>query len=274
MPNLDSGGAGVRLHGISQSAFDLIVEFEVSSEALYNKLYRRPTRPGGASGITVGIGYDCGYSTAAQIRSDWGEVLSASMVAALASVSGLTGTRAASALASVRNKVDVPWAAALAVLSNTSLPKYVALAAKLPNWDKLPPDCKGALVSLVYNRGASFGNSGSRYQEMRNIRSHMAAERFSAIPAELRSIKRIWAGDANLRGLLVRRDKEADLFQRGLKAPLEAAAPAEAAPPEPVPDVPPRPPDPAPHPQPAPQPQPSVWTAFFMAIAKLFKRSV
>lgn len=272
MPNLDSGAAGVRLHGISQTAFDLIVEFEVSSEVLYNKLYRRPTRPGGASGVTVGIGYDCGYSTAAQIRSDWGGVLPASMVAALASVAGLTRTRAASALASVRSKVDVPWAAALAVFSNTSLPKYVALAAKLPNWDKLSPDCKGALVSLVYNRGASFGNSGSRYQEMRNIRAHMAAERFSAVAAELRSMKRIWAGDASLRGLLVRRDKEADLFQRGLKAPVEAAAPVKP-PPESVPDVPPRPPDPAPLPQSAPQPQPSVWTAFFMALIGIFRRA-
>ena len=257
MPNPDSGAAGVRLHGISQAAFDLIVEFEVSGEAAYNKLYRRPTWPKGASGVTIGIGYDCGYSTAAQIRSDWGGLLSPSMVAALASVAGLTGSRAQAALATVRDKVDVPWTAALAVFSNTSLPKYVALAAKLPNWDKLSPDCKGALVSLVYNRGASFSNAGARYQEMRNIKAHMAAERFSAIPAELRNMKRIWAGDPGMRGLLVRRDKEADLFGRGLEpAPLAPAAPVG--------------PMPGPVTDPAPVSQPSAWAALFAVLAKLF----
>jgi len=263
MPNAAlAASAGVRLHGISQAAFDLIVEFEVSGEAAYNKRYRRPTRPGGASGITIGIGYDCGYSTAAQIRADWGGLLPADMVAELVKVAGVTGARAGAALASIRLKVDVPWASALAVFSYTSLPKYVALAANLPNWDKLSPDCKGALVSLVYNRGASFSNAGARYQEMRNIKAHMAAGRFSAIPTELRSMKRIWAGDASLRGLLVRRDKEADLFELGLKAPV-----AVKPPPEPVPDP------IAPDPVPKPLPQPSILAAFFMAIANLFKRA-
>jgi GH24 family phage-related lysozyme (muramidase) len=250
----------IQLHGISQAAFDLIVEFEVSSEAAYNQRYRKPTRPGGASGITIGIGYDCGYSTSAQIRADWGGLLPAAMVAELVKVAGVTGARAGAALASIRLKVDVPWDAALAVFSNTSLPKYVALAAKMPNWDKLSPDCKGALVSLVYNRGASFSNAGARYQEMRNIKAHMAAGRFSSIPTELRSMKRIWAGDASLRGLLVRRDKEADLFERGLKAPV-----AVKPPPEPVPD--PVAPDPAPQ----PLPQPPVWAAFFLAIIGIFR---
>jgi hypothetical protein len=264
MPNAaPPASAGERFHGISQAAFDLIVEFEVSGEAAYDTRYRRPTRPGAASGITIGIGYDCGCSTAAQIRSDSGEVLPAAMVVELVKVAGMTGTRAASALASVRLAVDVPWDVALAVFSNTSLPKYVALAAKLPNWDKLSPDCKGALVSLVYNRGASFSSAGARYQEMRNIKAHMAAGRFSAIPTELRSMKRIWAGDASLRGLLIRRDKEADLFERGLKAPVEPPAVAKP-PPEPVPDP------IAPDRVPQPLPQPSIWAAFSMVLVNLF----
>jgi hypothetical protein len=62
MPNAaPAASAGVRLHGISQAAFDMIVEFEVSGEAAYDKRYRQPTRPGAASGITIGIGYDCGH---------------------------------------------------------------------------------------------------------------------------------------------------------------------------------------------------------------------
>lgn len=258
MPNAaTAASAGVRLHGISQEAFDLIIEFEVSGEAAYNRRYRRPTRPGGASGITIGIGYDCGYSTAAQIRSDWGGVLPDAMVVELVKVAGMTGARAAAALASVRLAVDVPWIAALAVFSNTSLTKYVALAAKLPNWDMLSPDCKGALVSLVYNRGPSFDNAGSRYQEMRNIKAHMASGRFSAIPTELRSMKRIWQGQDDMRGLLTRRDKEADLFERGLKA--KVVAPLKPEPPSSIPTQ--------------PVQEPSFWAAFFLALAAIFKRA-
>jgi GH24 family phage-related lysozyme (muramidase) len=260
MPNAaPAASAGVRLHGISQEAFDLIVEFEVSGEAAYNKRYRRPTRPGGASGITIGIGYDCGYSTAAQIRVDWGGLLPEEMIAALMTVAGVTGARAAAVLADIRLKVDVPWIAALAVFSNTSIPKYLAKASQLPNWDMLSPDCKGALLSLVYNRGPSFDNAGSRYQEMRNIKAHMASGRFSAIPTELRSMKRIWQGQDDMRGLLTRRDKEADLFERGLKAKVAAPTAPKPEPPSPIPTKPP--------------PKPSAWAAFFMAIAAIFKRA-
>lgn len=252
---------GIDLHGISQAAFDLIVDCEVTSEAAYNKLYRRPTWPRGASGVTIGIGYDCGYSTAAEIRADWGGLLSMAMVAALVSVAGLTGTRAQAGLSSVRNSVDVPWTSALAVFSKTSLPKYLALAAKLPNWELLSPDCKGALVSLVYNRGASFSGDGDRYREMRNIRAHMAARRFSAIPAEFRAMKRIWSGDDGMRGLLVRRDNEAALFERGVAACRITSSVADhPATPQPPP------------PQPSSPPSPSKLAALFTALAGAFGR--
>ena len=39
---------------ISSTAFDLIVEFEVSSEQVYTRKYRGPIWPGGASGVTIG----------------------------------------------------------------------------------------------------------------------------------------------------------------------------------------------------------------------------
>lgn len=48
------GWAMIDLHGISQAAFDLIVNSEVSSRRTYENDYRRPERPGGQSGITVG----------------------------------------------------------------------------------------------------------------------------------------------------------------------------------------------------------------------------
>jgi hypothetical protein len=65
MPGSDPGIAP-RLKS-SQAAIDLIVMEEVSSQAAYTKLYQGPTWPGGASGVTIGIGYDGGYSTPAVI---------------------------------------------------------------------------------------------------------------------------------------------------------------------------------------------------------------
>jgi len=44
----------------------------------------------------------------------------------------------------------------------------------------------------------------------------MARREYSKIPGEIRSMKRIWDGDPKMRGLLVRRDLEADLFEKGL----------------------------------------------------------
>lgn len=212
----------IDLHGISQDSFDLIVNSEVSSRAIYERDYRRPERPGGQSGITVGIGYDCGYSSAAVIRSDWGGKIPDAMVETLCTVAGLKGQTAQRRLASVRGKVDVSWGAALDVFSNVSVPKYLRACHVLRNFDELTPDCRGVLLSLVYNRGASFSQEGPRYQEMRNIKALMAARRFAAIPAELRKMKRLWT-TPSVRGVAIRREQEARLFERGLNE-LKAAA--------------------------------------------------
>lgn len=47
---------------ISQRAIALIVGCEVSGKANYEARYQRPVWPKGLSGITIGIGYDVGYS--------------------------------------------------------------------------------------------------------------------------------------------------------------------------------------------------------------------
>jgi hypothetical protein len=50
---------------VSQKAIDLIVFYEVNDEPTYTRRYTAPTWPGGASGVTIGIGYDIGYVTKA-----------------------------------------------------------------------------------------------------------------------------------------------------------------------------------------------------------------
>jgi hypothetical protein len=47
--------------GISQETLDVIVAEEVSSKVTYQAHYQHPQWPGGASRVTIGIGYDCGY---------------------------------------------------------------------------------------------------------------------------------------------------------------------------------------------------------------------
>jgi len=200
----------------SQAAIDLIVMEEVTSEKLYNLKYQHPEWPGGASGVTIGIGYDCGYSTPTIIQGDWGNKLPATMVAALEAVAGIHGSAAASHAHELRGVVTVPWAVAMAVFIGRDMPKWETTVTKaLPNTDRLAPDSFGALVSLAYNRGASFSAAGERYREMRAIRDHLANEQFAEIPDDIRSMKRLWP---NVVGLRNRRDHEAILFEKGLAA--------------------------------------------------------
>lgn len=209
---------------ISQAAFDLVVDEEVSSRAVYEKRYRHPEWPGGASGVTWGIGYDGGQSSRATIVGDWTHKEADDEVSAMAECAGITGNAARSFLPQVRNRIDVSWDVAIDVFSNHDVPKYVGLVrSHLPNIELLSPDCLGALFSLVYNRGPSFEMASDRYREMRAIKVHMAAKEFAKIPAEFRSMKRLWNN-----GLVGRREREAILFERGL-----AGSPVTAPPPRP-----------------------------------------
>lgn len=201
---------------ISQAAISLIVDAEVSGRAYYEAHYRHPTWPEGASGITVGIGYDLGYSTPDQIAADWSE-LPDLMIGAMKDVAGLHGQLAEAHLKTVRSRIDISWDIAMRVFINRDIPKWTKLVCNaLPNTDKLSPDCLGALVSLAYNRGCSFNATDDRHREMHAIKDHMASQNFSRIPQEFRSMARLWP---TMKGLRLRREAEAELFEAGLKSP-------------------------------------------------------
>lgn len=225
---------------ISQRAFNEIVAFEVSSRAEYEKAYQRPTWPGGASGVTVGIGYDLGYCTLDKLAADFDERLAVTMVRVMQRCLGVTGQAAREILPSVRNSILIPWDVAIAVFSDRDIPEWTAKVCKaIPGADKLPADCLGALVSLADNRGASFDMAGERYTEMRNIKRFVISGDLARIPDEIRAMKRLWGKDQE--GLLIRRDKEAALFADGLVGRFKAVAPPDqpkVAPKSP-PDVPP-----------------------------------
>lgn len=223
---------------ISQEAEDLIIAEEVSSKAVYEKRYTHPEWPGGRSGVTIGIGYDvgAGVKDRAQLSADWKGQISDDMIRALEPCIGVQGDAARALLSSVKNRVTVPWGAAIAVFENVDIPRWSATVRRyLPNCDLLSPDSFGALVSLAYNRGASFTKDGDRYREMRAIRDHMAGKRFDRIAAEFRSMKRLWPNQSE-RGLVARREHEAKLFERGLQQP--AAGPLPIAKPASTPAAP------------------------------------
>lgn len=207
---------------VSDRAKDLIIACEVSSAELYEARYRRPTWPGGYSGVTIGVGYDLGYSTQESFSADWKSHIGDS-VAKLMPACRKTAS-AAETIALKLQGVEIPWNTAYQQFIDIELPRYVALAeTSLPNFRLLPEDCRGALVSLTYNRGATFTtppkkDREGRYAEMRNIYTRMSTKDFASIPAEMRSMKRLWVVDPKLRGLLTRRDLEAGLFELGLAA--------------------------------------------------------
>jgi len=200
---------------ISEEAFKLIVDAEVSSEAVYEKKYRGPTWPGFSSGVTVGIGYDIGQTGASVIQNDWNGVIPDGMLAALKGAVGITGPAARERTRQLKGQVDISFKQAIKVHSECVIPRWVAVVEKAlgPNTSLLHPDCLGALVSLTYNRGPSFSKAGDRYAEMRAIKQCVANKTFSQIPAQFRSMKRLWPSTS---GLPPRREKEARLFEQGL----------------------------------------------------------
>jgi hypothetical protein len=199
---------------ISQDAFNLIVQEETGGEAYYDKTEASTDWPGGSSGVTIGIGYDCGYETSESIAKDWSGNISAAMIKDLQTCAGVTGSPARSLSNEFRGTVIVPWNVALAVFEARDVPNWEGIvASKLPNTDKLSGDSFGALVSLAFNRGASFDAQGDRYREMRLIKHLMQVEDFAGIPAQFLAMRRLWPNVSDLRN---RRVHEADLFQKGL----------------------------------------------------------
>jgi len=201
---------------ISDRAVDMIRVFEISSKKQYEKLYQKPTWPYGLSGVTIGIGYDVGYVNKAWLHEDWDSLNLDAEVKALEPACEVTGERAHALIPGLSN-IKISFDIADAQFSSRVLPRTVSETLyALPNAGTLPNDSLGALVSLVYNRGASFKNNTDRYAEMRDIRLYTVQKKFEKIPGALRSMKRLWEGDPKMAGLVRRRELEARLFEAGL----------------------------------------------------------
>lgn len=197
---------------LSPSSVELIIKYEVGGgESYYNKYLQKPTWPQGASGVTIGIGYDLGYNSLEQFTKDWKGIISDEDFWSLSKTLGAKGSTA-SKLVSAVSHIRIPWNVALEVFKKSTIPRFVAMTLQaFPQADKLHPDAFGVLVSIVFNRGGSL--VGSTRTEMANIRRLIPNKDYKGIAREIRSMKRLWVG-RGLDGLLRRRDEEALIMER------------------------------------------------------------
>ncbi len=206
LPELPAGGSMV----VSLKTLDAIVAFEVSSKEAYTKFYQKPTWPGGASGVTIGIGFDVGYCTKQQFTKTWKGILPADAFDAMLPVLGKKGAACKALAEGLKTKVKVPYADAIKVFYNATLPLCATdVRNAYPGIEKLPPDAQGAILSLVYNRGPLIDNSDRR-KEMKAMKPMIAAGNLAGIAAQLRSMKRLWP---DAKGLVKRRESEAVLVE-------------------------------------------------------------
>jgi hypothetical protein len=169
---------------------------EVNSPAVYRAKYAFPTWPGLQSGITIGIGYDLKFADRRKLQTDWDRLLEPATIARLAAVSGKVGSPA---LQDQVKNVEIPLPAAVRVFLDHMLPDHITNTRKAyPMLDTLPPYCRAALISLVFNRGSSLedkpGNLQQRRREMRRIRELLNDGDVDAVAAQFDSMTRLEPG--------------------------------------------------------------------------------
>jgi hypothetical protein len=205
---------------LSKKSLDLILEFEVGGgENYYNKFLKNPTWPEGQSGVTIGVGYDLGYVNKAEFSEDWKD-LPKEIFDRLYKVVGIKGYNAKNLIRGLKD-ISIPWDLALKVFNNKTVTKFYNLTKQtFPNFDNLPEDAKGGLVSLVFNRGNAL--EGDRRREMKLIRDGMKLvstfdqKALTFIANQIRNMKRIWIGGSIEKGMSRRRDSEAKLIEESL----------------------------------------------------------
>jgi len=206
---------------LNKKSLDLILEFEVGGgENYYNKFLKSPAWPGEQSGVTIGVGYDLGYVNKTEFTNDWKE-LPQKDFDRLYKIVGIKGIAAKDLIRGLKD-ITIPWDLALKVFNNKTVTKFYNLTRQtFPNFDNLPEDAKGGLVSLVFNRGAAL--EGDRRREMKLIRDGMKLvsnydqKALTFIANQIRSMKRIWIGGSIEKGMSRRRDAEAKLIEDSLK---------------------------------------------------------
>ncbi len=211
-------GCVVECYELETSQGTFIVSKKSFEDMLSDETYKEhpyvPAAASSSSGITVGYGYDLGHQSAAQIRKDLGTYYSSEDVDKFVAVAGLKKSDAKDKLPTV-STISISKDDALNLAFDLKKRYADNVVDIYPESIKLHPHCQGALLSLIFNRGHNNIHTATR-RELGEIQDALKAGEYEKIPASIRSMKRVWEGK-NLGGLLKRRDREADLFEEGLK---------------------------------------------------------
>ena len=198
---------------ISKKAIELIIQHEIGGRFVYEKKYQKPIWAGGESGLTIGIGYDLGYNKEKDLFSDWAS-LNLNFLNALKRFCGVKGEIVKTMMKGEVLNVIIPYNMAYDVFVKKSIPKYYAMTKKIyPQLDTLNEDTRGALVSMVYNRGAKL--EGDSRKEMKAIVELVAKQDYEGIAEQIEQSKRLWE-NRGLDGLVIRRESEADLIRESI----------------------------------------------------------
>jgi hypothetical protein len=200
---------------ISQASQDMILYYETGGQAYYSARLKRPSVPPGASGITIGIGYDLGYNSREQISADWGSFLPAAQVARLQTVAGLKQAGAKAALVRVKD-ITVPWETAVAVYRLRTVPRFAAMTQQAyPGLTTMHPHVQGVILSTTFNRGAAF-SPYARRKELVWTRSDVLAGTPTNLPSYQLQMRRLWP---TIPGLQKRYAAHAGLIQSSIDKP-------------------------------------------------------
>ena len=172
--------------------------------------------PGGASGVTLGPGYDMRHRSSAEIVRDLTAVgVDRASAQAVSRASGLAGSAARDFVARHRGLVDISAAQETALLRNV-VPGYaeaVAEAVRIP----LTQNQFDALVSFAFNIGLpAFRDS--------TLLRRLNAGNLAAVPSEMRRWNK--SDGQVVQGLVNRR--EAEIAQFETQSPASAAPMREA----------------------------------------------
>lgn len=197
---------------VSKLSISKIDYWETGGREYYEKFLQKFTWPGGASGITVGFGYDLGYYTSQEIINTWTGHVNGNIIALMLSVSGLKGEQAKKMINEQMRRAIIPYDVAAEIFLKTTLPDEARNTEKTyPGVTELFPDAQGALLSLIYNRGTQLEDEKSdRRKEMKAIAPLVLSKDYNGIAAQIISMKRLWSGKG-MDGLIERRDGEAEL---------------------------------------------------------------
>ena len=195
---------------ISKKSIEFIIQHEIGGREVYTRKYQKPIWAGGDSGLTIGIGYDLGYIKEKDLFSDWAG-LNLNFLNAMKRFCGVKGEVVKTMMRGEVLNVVIPYNMAYDVFVKKSLPKYYAMTKKIyPQLDSLNEDTRGALVSMVYNRGAKL--DGESRKEMKAIVELVAKQDYDGIAEQIERSKRLWE-NRGLDGLVIRREAEADLIR-------------------------------------------------------------